>query len=419
VKILIVVHDYLPLHAGGAEIHAHQVATELVRRGHDVVAVFTERDLDAPEGEIRRGELDGVRTVELVHQREYADVGDAFRQTAAGEAFRQILAEERPDAIHAHHLSLWGSGILPAAREAGVRVVLTLHDYHLLCDNGFLLRRDGTRCEGSDRGRCGDCVQRHPLLPGRWTTEAGGSVASYQAAHEARFLQHRSDLAAVDTAIAPSHFLAGVFRDAGLLADGQIEVLPYGFPGERHGDRPAPPVSFDRPLRVGTMGGIYAAKGVHVAVGAFTRLEGIPAELHIHGHSAWFPEYTTRLEKVAEGRPITFHGPYDPGQVDQVLAGLDLLVVPSLWFENLPLTIHEAFRNGVPVVASDLGGMAEVIADGTSGLLFPPGDVEALAERIRTLAADPDLLARLSAGRPEVSPLEPIVDRLEQVYRGE
>ncbi|MCZ6597167.1 MAG: glycosyltransferase, partial [Planctomycetota bacterium] len=118
-KVVVALHDYLPAHAGGAEIHAHQLARELVRRGHDVTAVFTERDLDAPEGEVRRGELDGVTTVEVVHQREYADVRETWEQPRALEAFRALLAELAPDVVHFHHLSLWGSGALSAAREAG------------------------------------------------------------------------------------------------------------------------------------------------------------------------------------------------------------------------------------------------------------------------------------------------------------
>ena len=71
-RVLVALHDYLPAHAGGSEVHAHEVARELARRGHEVSAAFTERDLSREEGTLVRGELDGVRTFEVVHQREYA-----------------------------------------------------------------------------------------------------------------------------------------------------------------------------------------------------------------------------------------------------------------------------------------------------------------------------------------------------------
>ena len=95
-----------------------------------------------------------------------------------------------------------------------------------------------------------------------------------------------------------------------------------------------------------------------------------------------------------------------------------MLVVPSVWYENMPLTIWEAFRNGVPVVTSDFGGMAEAVRDGQSGLLFPRGDARALAAGLGRLAADRTLLARLARGRPDVPDMGPIVDRLLEVYRG-
>ena len=82
-KILVVLHDYLPRHTGGSEIHAHQTARELARRGHEVTALFTERDLAARDGERREGRLDGVRTLEIVHQREYADVRESFEEERA------------------------------------------------------------------------------------------------------------------------------------------------------------------------------------------------------------------------------------------------------------------------------------------------------------------------------------------------
>ena len=326
---------------------------------------------------------------------------------------RQILAEVRPDVVHFHHVSLWGSGALRAAREAGARVVLTLHDYHLICDTAVLLRRDLTPCAEGPRGECTDCLRRHPLLPERW----GGAPrdAAFAAAARERLARHRADLAAVDVAIAPSRFLAGVFLEAGLLAPSQLARLSYGYPGPLRPPRaPAPGGT----LRVGYIGGLYPSKGVHVLVEAFRHLRGVDAAAEVRGHLDWFPDYVAELRRAAAGLPVRFTGPYTRAEVDLVLAGFDVLVVPSLWYENLPITIQEAYRNGLPVVATDLGGMAESVADGVSGLLFPRGDAPALAACLRRLAQDRGLLARLAQGRPAVPGLEPTVDRIEALYTG-
>jgi glycosyltransferase involved in cell wall biosynthesis len=159
VKILVVLHDYLPRHTGGSEIHAHQTARELARRGHAVTALFTERDLAAPEGTVRTGMLDGVRTLEVVHQREYADVRESWEEERSLARFREQLAALRPDVVHFHHLAIWGSRCIPAARASGARVVVTLHDYHLLCDVSTLLRPDGELCRAGLRGDCTACLR--------------------------------------------------------------------------------------------------------------------------------------------------------------------------------------------------------------------------------------------------------------------
>ena len=412
-NILIALHDYLPLHKGGSEVHAHQSAAELARRGHRVTSLFTERDLSAEPGTVRTGEMDGVRTIEVVHHREYADVRETFEEEASLALFKTQLAELRPDVVHFHHLAIWGSGAVPAAREAGARVVVTLHDYHLLCDAGTLLLPTGELCTGAHDASCTDCIRRHPVLPARWDGEAA-SDGLWERICRTRFDQHRKDLAAAHHVISPSHFLVREFERAGFVRADECSVLKAGYPGTLR----APRTRRRGPLRVGYVGGIYEAKGVHVLVRAFAHLRGVPAELHVHGHTDWFPDYVAGLRRDAEGLAVTFHGHFDPPRIDEILGAIDVLVVPSIWIENMPITIQEAFRNGLPVITTDLGGMREAVQDGTSGLLFARGDDAALARAIRTLAEDPACYDRLAAGRPAVPTLGEIVDRLELIYAG-
>jgi glycosyltransferase involved in cell wall biosynthesis len=130
----------------------------------------------------------------------------------------------------------------------------------------------------------------------------------------------------------------------------------------------------------------------------------------------WFPEYVERLRELAGDAAIRFAGRFDPADVDRVMQGCDVLVVPSVWYENMPLTIQEAFRNAVCVVATDLGGMAEAVRHEVDGLLFPRGDSQALAASLARLASDRDLAERLVAGRPDVPTVESIGAELEALY---
>ncbi len=417
-KILVALHDYLPLHKGGSEIHAHQTACELARRGHDVTALFTERDLGAEPGSVRRGELDGVKTIEVVHQREYGDVRETWRQEPSLGWFRTLLAELAPDVVHFHHLAIWGAGVLRIAHEAGVRVLVTLHDYWLLCDAATLLREDGELCSAGLRGDCTDCLRRHPLRPEQWGEEAQGVALDelwVRAARE-RFERHRADFALVDRVISPSHFLAGLFDRAGFLRADDCLVLRAGYPGDVGPPRRHP--RGERTFRVGYVGGIYFSKGLHVLVEAFRFLRDDDVELHVHGHLDWFPDYVDGLERAAEGSRVIFHGPFPPAEVDRVLAGLDTLALPSVWYENMPITINEAFRNGMPPVVTDLGGMSEAVRAGVDGLTFPRGDARALADALRRLATEPATYEDLAAARPRVLTLAEVVDRLELEYRG-
>jgi glycosyltransferase involved in cell wall biosynthesis len=290
-------------------------------------------------------------------------------------------------------------------------VLVTLHDYHLLCDVSTLLRPDGELCTDGLRGSCSACLRRHPLLAERW--DGGELEAAWARAARARFERHRADFAAAHVVIAPSRFLARTFEAAGFRPPQGFEILRAGYPGPVHAPRRRDPA---RTLRVGYLGGLYPSKGVHVLVQAFRALVGEPVELHVHGHLDWFPDYVRELRRLADGSAVHFDGPFEPRAVDAVLSRLDLLVVPSIWYENMPITIQEAHRHGIPVVVTAMGGMAEAVEHGTTGLTFPRGDAPALAAAIRSLARDAALYDRLAQNRPRVASLIEVVDRLEQLY---
>ncbi len=409
-RVLQLVHDYLPEHVGGTELHAHAVAMALRERGHEVLVLTTERDLARPAGEARDRVVDGVPVREVVHQREYADVAESWEQPGALAAFERELAAFAPDVVHAHHVAFWGPACLGRARAAGAGVVLTLHDYFPVCDDGTTFAGEAPCGVEPDRP-CGRCLAKHPLHAPRWAAAGGGEVALLAAARE-RLDRFRAGLAAVHRAVSPSRHVADRWTAFGLLPPGCVEVLPSGVPGD-----PAPPhrARRDGPLRVGFVGGLYPAKGAHVLVEAFRRLPAGAAELSVHGALEWFPDYVARLRERAAGAQVRLAGRFDPRAVDDVLAGLDLVAVPSLWPENAPLVVAEAHRAGRAVVASAVGGVPEVVGEG--GVLVPPGDAAALAGALEELAGDRERLDRLAAARPDrTGAFERAVARLEELY---
>lgn len=405
-KVLQVIHDYLPEHVGGTENHAHQLARVLSARGHEIVTLFTERDLRAERGSVREHELDGLRLIECVHQREYSDVAETWCEPRSSELFRAVLEREKPDVVHFQHLAFWGAECLAHARAAGYATVVTLHDFHLLCDRTTLLNADGGLCSPTEIEACRSCLARHPFSD-------GDGPEAHSAALNVRLAFHRERLRAAQRVIVPSFFLADAMLSAGMVEPDQLIRLKAGYPGPLR--EPRSP-SLEGPLRLGYVGGLYHDKGVHVLVDAMRQLERDSVQLSIHGPLAWFPEYVAQLRSAAEGFDVRFRGRFDPERVDRVLADIDVLVLPSIWYENMPLTLHEAWRNGLPVIATDLGGMAECVTHGTNGLLFPRGDSAALADAIRTLSEDRAFAARLARGRPVLPTVEAVAERVEGIY---
>jgi len=144
---------------------------------------------------------------------------------------------------------------------------------------------------------------------------------------------------------------------------------------------------------------------------------GSKFSLSIYGNLQSMPAYGDQLRTMAANMAnVRFPGTYTHDQSADVFANIDVLVVPSLWYD-FPLVIYEAFATGTPVIATNLGGMAEAISHEASGLLFKPGDVEDLARQLRRILEEPDLLERLQAGIPPVKTIDEGVIEFEAIYR--
>ena len=173
-------------------------------------------------------------------------------------------------------------------------------------------------------------------------------------------------------------------------------------------------------LVFGYMGTFMETKGLHILIDAFVNIPQDKAELRVYGYppNQFHLEYCKSIQEKAKVAPnITFMGKYDINDIPDMLAHIDTLVVPSIWYENAPLTIHEAFMSGVPVIASDIGGMAELVKHGVSGLSFRVGDSEDLHRKIMMLIENPKMIGELSAKIPSIKTVEKNAEELEKIYK--
>lgn len=406
-KILVVVHQFLPEHRAGSEYYTFYLSRELARRGHEVVLYTTEMDHGARHAELRRREHEGLPVLEAVNNHQFPSLWDAWRDPEMEANLVRVLDEVRPDVVHVQHLYLHSLGYLDLLAARRIPVVYTLHEYLPLCLRaGQLLHASGGLCDGPDLDACTECARSLTFLP---RLDPDGPDRPVEPEPDLRTAVHlrtedvRRAFRKVDLFVAPSRFLRDRYVENGFVAPERIVHSDYGF--DTSGYRAVPHRPADE-LRVGFFGTIGEWKGVHVLVEAFDHLPETGVSCKIFGDLAFLPEYVARLRERRRSLAVRFLGRFENARVPEVLSELDVLVVPSLWYENSPLTIHEAFLAGVPVLCSDRGGMAELVEHGVSGLHFRLGDARDLARQIQRLLKEPELLPKLRAGVPAVRTIE-------------
>jgi glycosyltransferase involved in cell wall biosynthesis len=226
----------------------------------------------------------------------------------------------------------------------------------------------------------------------------------------------KSQLAAVDLFLAPSKFLLEMYVDWGLPR----EKIRY----HEHGRPPIEPAGApDRPVRnrLGYFGQFNRYKGVNVLLEAMSFLSnGAGAHLNLHGanlewQSSGFQDEFRELVRASSGH-VTLAGSYDRADLPRLMEDVDWIVAPSVWWENSPLVIQEAFQHGRPVICSGIGALAEKVTHGVNGLHFRVGDPADLAETIRAAVGSPDLWEKLRAGIPPVRTTREDVESLIETY---
>ena len=200
-----------------------------------------------------------------------------------------------------------------------------------------------------------------------------------------------------------------LFHECGLQTD-TIQPAPKTLAPQKNGG--------ERSLVFGYIGVVDPVKGVHLLVEAFQTLP--QAELRIYGGEAAYAPYPDEKRfrsRLANSARIRCMGRYEQHELGRILAEVDVVVVPSIWYENAPLVIREAFLAHTPVITADFGGMREWVTDGVNGLLFEPRNIDDLRQKMMRFITEPDLVARLSRAFPAVRSIRADAALLEQHYR--
>lgn len=444
--MLHAIHDFLPRHRAGSEIYAFELCRQLSAR-HDVAILCADFDASRPHGDVRWRVHDGLTVIEIINNW----VCDSFRDTYASPTItnriEHVLRAFDPDIVHIHNLLNLSFDLPRLARQRGARVVATLHDYTLVCPSGGqrLHQREQHVCYDIEPERCARCFRESPFqaqlsfgvvarraaavqplvtaaaaiarrFPGVATPLSHAAVAVGRMAPTAADVQIRLDRVRdvvddVELFVSPSRSVADEFIKLGVPPQ-KLKVEDYGFPELT----PRPTRRPTQIVRFGFVGTLAWHKGAHLLLQAVRELPQHRYELHLFGDTTVFPTYVATLRDAAVGLPVTFHGGFSRADVADVFAAFDALVVPSLWLENSPLVIHEAFQAGVPVIGARIGGIVDLVEDERNGLLYDAHSVEALAATLARVTDAPSLLQDLARARPRVKTIEDDAAMWESIY---
>jgi len=389
-RVLVVGHMHPRVSRGGAEIAAYQMYATL-REMPGVQAWFAGASGGKVAAPLGTWVFQPFGPDEFVlGESAYDHWSHTSQSPHLGKEFRALLAELKPDIVHFHHFANIGVEAFLHVRQAApqARIVLTLHEFLAICHHfGQMVRR--ATLEFCHRASPRDCAR---CFPDR--TENDFFL---------RQIYLQRFLGLVDHFIAPSRFLADRYIDWGLEA-ARVSVIENGQPSVA-GPAPAaaPPRRNASALVVGFFGQLSVLKGVGVLLDAVEELTRDPPELRririeIHGDASnQPPELREKVEaRLKEGSAmVSLRGAYDNDQVHRLMQQCHAVLVPSIWWENSPLVIQEAFSARRPVICSDIGGMAEKVRDGLDGFHFRARSGAALADLLRELADDPDRLSAL------------------------
>lgn len=421
-KIILTTHQFLPDYSAGTEVLVYSVAKELQRKGH-IVIVFSASPTKismSDESRFDTYNYDGINVIRFWHS--VSPIGEQSNLMAleydnkfVGSYFKKVLSLERPDAVHFFHFSRLTPSLIDECTVKNIPCFFTPTDFWVACPLNQLLLPNGRLCSGP-AFNAANCIQhfaaikiplfkkvlsRIPNLAFKYIIQ----LASYILGKHNPLMQlihavsRRQDIVisrinSINAIFVPNHFIAKILEQNGVSRSLMLHS-PYGMD-----------LSFKTPkrlphpqnnLRIAFIGTISANKGLHLLIKAVRLLPELMIELKIYGDVNVYPDYTSKLISfVNQDTRIRFCGTFRNADIGSIFSGIDVLVVPSIWYENTPLVIYSAQSCGCPVIASNLGSIPEVIFHGKNGLLFPAGEITKIAAAISILDNDREMLKRLS-----------------------
>ena len=374
-KILQVSQYFPPDSTFGAENYAYNLSIEIMHQGHEVI-VFTSAK-DQCKERIDYADYNGLKLTRLYN----FSRTHPYKSSKVSEIFFNLLKTNKPDAVHFHHLAGLCSSLPEITSSFKIPVFFTLHDYWNLCSNYHFLKPDNSLCPFEWGDHCADCdFHTNALLDKNAQRER---TISNREDKGQFYIQRQIDLCKglnlAEVIYCPSRFLLEAYKNAGIPGK-KLRFSPNGMKINNQKND----IKTRNKQHFVFIGSLSVHKGIDLLLDSFSNLPE-NFKLDIYGspgqnQNSFWSQMESNLPSNTK-----FCGSLKQEQVIQTLSSYQALIIPSIWYENAPLVINEAYLAGIPVICRDIGGMAEMVEDGITGLHFTVGNVEDLTDKIKKI----------------------------------
>jgi len=350
---------YFPNNLGGTETCLQRTCEGLREKGENVFVICTSPNIENIEIDV----CNGVKVYRMKTDNFYSIVNASkmpfylkilwlLKSQISLQSYQKvkmILSQEKPDIVHTHNLYTLSPLVFQAIKELEIPLIHELHDYNLLCPKATLFHYSGKVCKNS---RLCCKVYRHL---------------------KNQFIKFKPNIV-----IAPSQFIIDKHKESGFFKDIIYKRIPHGVPlPETIG------VKDYHTLNLLYVGNLSKHKGIHILIQAFKQVNRCDIHLDVCGRGKSEGEY----RKLAQGnKRIRFHGFVSKKKLNQLYDTANVLIVPSIWYDNSPTVIYEAFVHGIPVIGSRIGGIPELVHNGENGFLYEPRNEKQLVEILNVIS---------------------------------
>lgn len=414
-KLLIVTNGFPPSATGGVEVYSQDLALSLLNKEVEVSVLARETNIKLKDYQLLVEKLNDIKIYKIINDfKELKNFEQFYINHEINKIYESIIEDIHPDVVLFNHLIGLSVSLPLITKQNKIPYFVMLHDYWPLCQRVNLINSKNKICPGPKAGgNCFDCLTNNSINITKFSDisfllikklipyylrqkikEILGLRSSFYPTLPSnkytlikRFDNFYNSIINARAIFVPSLFVKNIYVRNG-YPDGQIKVLPLGIREINHNKTHIKEVANE--IRFGFIGTLIPIKGVDIVIKAFKKLPYTNIKLYIFGRDDVNINYTNYLYDLCKGdERIILKGKFHPDERDLIYSYIDYLIIPSISGESFSLVAREALIRNIPVIASDIGALSEVILPGKNGFLFQPGNINSLYKILSKIILSP------------------------------